>query len=97
MYVDSHIHLTHRLFDGQAPCVSPGSKHGVENYNREELIEAIKNQGIAFVIEPAIDIESNYKILNFVEDNSHFVFPAVGVHPTRTWNEKWNRRLIIKN
>lgn len=95
MYVDSHIHLSHRLYDDVVPCVSPGRDNGIKHYNRDELIEELKKAGIGLVVEPAIDLESNYKLLELAERYGDFVFPAVGVHPTRTCSEKWNNRKII--
>ena len=95
MYIDSHIHLSHKLYDGVVPCVSPGRDNGISYYNRDGLVEELKNAEIGLLVEPAIDLESNYKLLELAEKYSDFLFSAVGVHPTRTWNEKWNNRKII--
>lgn len=92
MYVDSHIHLTHHLFEGQFPSIDDTTSLEVAQNTRESLLEKMKNSGISFCVEPGIDIDSNYRIIEFSSQYSGYIFPAVGLHPTRTFNVKWARR-----
>lgn len=50
MYIDSHIHLSHKLYDGVVPCVSPGRNNGISYYNRDGLVEELKNAEIGLVV-----------------------------------------------
>ncbi len=83
---DSHIHLSHGLFNQSFPFFSYDGERIVreENGTREALIERMKARGIRFCVEPAVELESNRKLLALAERYPGFVLPAVGVHPTRT-------------
>lgn len=93
MFVDSHIHLTHSLFEGTVPCIV-GSKEieRIKYLDRPQLIKEFRDNDILFCIEPGIDLESNYKILELASQYPNFLFPAIGVHPTRAPQTKWCKR-----
>lgn len=60
MLSDSHIHLSHPLFDGEVTCVNTeGSDETLVTANRDVLVDKMKKAGIAFCVEPAIELESN--------------------------------------
>ena len=87
--VDSHIHLSHFLYNGEFPYLSfEGGDYVIRRGTREQLIESFKSMGINFCVDPAIDITSNYNILSLTERFPGFLFSAVGVHPTRTYQYK---------
>ncbi len=85
--IDSHIHLSHIKFNQQFPYLA--SDHGKVCFytdgTRAKLIEKCREEGIRACIEPAIEIDSNERILDLARHYPDFVFPAVGVHPTRTY------------
>ena len=96
MFVDSHIHLTHHLFEGVVPCIDASTADDRIIYrSREALILMAKEAGIGFCVEPGIDLESNYKILQFADAYPEFLYPAVGIHPTRAPQTEWKRRKEI--
>lgn len=89
MIIDTHIHLSHFLYNDEFPYLSfEDDRFTIQRGTREQLIDRLKAAGIAFCIEPAIDIESNTKLLSFSDNYLGFLFPAVGVHPTRTYQYK---------
>lgn len=93
MFVDTHIHFTHHLFDGEVPCVnSPGNDNPIIRFTRDDLVNYLKNNNFAFCIEPSIEADSYKKILEFSKNSGGFVFSAVGVHPTRTYQADWKER-----
>lgn len=93
MFVDSHIHLTHHLFDGEVPCIdSAKSDDRIIDKDRDALMNAIKDAGVEFCIEPGIELESNDKILQYAKKYPDFLYAAVGVHPTRAPQTKWKKR-----
>lgn len=97
MFVDSHIHLTHHLFEGVVPCIDASVVDDRIIYrSREALIRMAKEAGIGFCVEPGIDLESNYKILQFADAYPEFLYSAVGVHPTRAPQTEWKRRKEIE-
>ena len=85
--IDSHIHLSHIKFNQQFPYLA--SDHGkvcvYTDGTRAKLIEKCREEGIRACIEPAIELDSNERILDLACHYPDFVFPAVGVHPTRTF------------
>lgn len=93
MFIDSHIHLTHHLFENQFPCIDNASPAlTVVQNTREGLIARMKESGIAACVEPGIDVDSNYRIIELSDKYPGFVFPAIGLHPTRTFDVAWSRR-----
>ena len=63
---------------------------------RSNLIEEFRSAKISAVIEPAIELESNERLLDLSREYPDFVFPAVGVHPTRTPQTPWSARKQVE-
>ena len=75
MFVDSHIYLTHHLFDGEVPCIdSAKSDDRIIDKDRDALMNAIKDAGVEFCIEPGIELESNDKILQYAKHSGSISF-----------------------
>ena len=56
----------------------------------------MKEKGIVFCIESSVELELNAKLLELAEDYSEFVYPAVRVHPTRSFLTKWKDRKVVE-
>lgn len=93
MLIDSHIHLSRRQFEGEVPCIA-SSREGerIVRLNREGLIRKLQAEGIGCILEPAVELESNAQLLQLAKDYPEFVYPAVGVHPTRSFLTPWAGR-----
>ncbi len=84
--IDSHIHLSHFSYQGEFPFLAlEDGQYRICRGTREQLIQAMKAMDVRACIEPAIDIESNQRLLALAKQYPGFIFPAVGVHPTRTF------------
>ena len=97
MLIESHAHYSHQKFGNKYPYLSydrASDEYTVEMANRPTLFQALRQQGIA-IVEPAIEIASNQRLLDLAAANPGWIFPAVGLHPTRTPNEKWSDRRIL--
>lgn len=97
--IDSHVHLSHGRFDNTFRHMSydlSSCTFSIEQGDRDSLLKAMKQQGIVAAIEPGINLASNQLLLDHVERQPGWLFPAVGLHPTRTPNEKWKDRTILK-
>lgn len=82
--IDSHIHLSHHLYEQTFPYVSVNKgTFDIQYIDRDSLIEEMKNAGITCCIEPAIDVKSNELLLNLSQKYPEFILPAIGNHPTR--------------
>ncbi len=90
--IDSHAHYTHKRFEQSFRYLRCTDGYEIVEGTRDGIFEEMKNAGITGFVEPAIDMDSNYRLLGFYEQNRDFMFPAVGVHPTRTFLTKWRRR-----
>ena len=93
MFIDSHIYLTYSSFEGTVPCIV-GSKEmeRIKYMDRLQLIKKFRDNDILLCIEPGIDLESNYKILELANQNPDSLLPAIGVHPIRAPQTKWSKR-----
>lgn len=64
MFVDSHAHIDDEKFDG----------------DREEIIQAIRANGVEFFINVGADLTSSMNSIKLSEQYD-FIYAAVGVHP----------------
>lgn len=89
MIVDTHIHLLHYLYNNEFPYLSyEAGNYVIRRGTREQLIERFKSVNIGFCVDPAIDLESNSRLLALADQMPGFIFSAVGVHPKRTFQYK---------
>ena len=89
MIIDTHIHLSHFSFNDEFPFLTfEEDSYSIQRGTRKQLIQQLQTAGIEVCIDPAIDIESNRSILALAEQHPGFLFSAVGVHPTRTFQFK---------
>lgn len=95
MFIDSHIHLSHPSYSTPFLYYSPAT-HSLSTTMRSNLIEEFRSAKISAVIEPAIELESNERLLDLSREYPDFVFPAVGVHPTRTPQTPWSARKQVE-
>lgn len=93
MIIDSHAHYSYYKFESEFSYL--GYKDG-EYYSsickRDELFDMMKAAGIGLFIEPAIDLHSNYLILDLCKRYPGYIYPSVGIHPTRTFKVSFKMR-----
>ena len=93
MFIDSHAHYSHRKFDAEFPALTLEYKHyDSQIMDREMLMNVLWNSGVLCSIEPAIELDSNRTVLDFARKYPGRIFPAVGLHPSRTPDTPWSRR-----
>ena len=85
MIVDTHGHYSAPPFDNNYPYISMDGDNFivVPEGNREKIFEDMHKIGVKKYIEPAIDVDSNKKLLELCKRYKGFAFPAAGNHPTR--------------
>ena len=74
-----------------------GSDETLVTANRDVLVDKMKKAGIAFCVEPAIELESNARILQYAGRYSDFLYPAIGLRPTRSFQTKWKYRKELED
>ena len=84
--IETHMHLSNHWFQNQFPYID------YENGDLDSLIDLMKDRGIALILDPTIDLESNERLLDLSEKHPGFIACAVGNHPTRTITSKWSDR-----
>ena len=91
--IDSHAHYSYFKFENTFRYLSylDGGYKIIEG-DRQSVFREMKSLGIDGFVEPGIDVDSNYKIMDLYKDNRGVMYPAVGVHPTRTFLAPWKRR-----
>ncbi|MBQ8166676.1 MAG: TatD family hydrolase [Lachnospiraceae bacterium] len=98
MFVDTHIHMSHKKYDNEFSYIGTDENENfdIKRSTRADIIEEIKKGGIEFCVEPGIDINSNGVLIELSEQYPEFLYPAVGVHPTRSVGTDWKDRAIIE-
>ena len=99
MIIETHAHLSHRRFEGEYRYLDydrATSGFAAVQGDIDALFEAMRRQDIAAVIEPAIDIDSNRRVLDMIRAHPGYVFAAVGLHPTRTHEAKRGDRAVLR-
>lgn len=96
MIIDSHAHYAHNSYSGEFSWLSLNDgEYALSRGNREEMLKELNDAGIRCFIEPGIRLESNPEILAFCRAHPDRFFPAVGVHPTRTHQARWQDRRLL--
>lgn len=91
--MDSHAHYAHKSYSGSFRyLVRTDDGYAVEEGDRAQLLGRLKEENILCSIEPGIGLASNGEILELCRQYPGQVYPAVGVHPTRTSHERWRAR-----
>ena len=91
--IDSHAHYTHKKFkEGYRFLTYENDRYTVVNGRRDEIFKRMRNCGITAFIEPAIEMESNERIMDEYEKYKGFMYPAVGLHPLRAFKTKYKMR-----
>lgn len=82
---DTHIHISHKPYDSIFSYIAMDGKDYVikTDGSREKLIQEMKENGVECCIEPAIDANSNERLLKLRKEYPDFIYAAVGNHPTR--------------
>lgn len=93
MMIDSHAHYNHNAFQNTFRYLTRNADgYAISEGNREQLLRELLNENIACSIEPGIHLQSCEGILRIAAEYPGRIFPAMGVHPTRSILEKWSDR-----
>ena len=81
--IDSHAHLTYYCFEKEefSYIDLKEGEYIISRGNRDQLVQRMQDSGITACVEPAIDIDSNEKVLALCNRFPGYLYPAVGIHP----------------
>ena len=93
MIIDSHAHYNNSAYKKPFRYLTYGRDgYALAEGERQQLLEALLAAEIPYSIEPGVNLESSREVLELAAQYPGRIFPAVGVHPTRSIFEKWSER-----
>ena len=93
MIIDSHAHYNHNSFKNCFRYLTRNEEgYAIAEGDREAVLQELLERTVLYSIEPGISLQSCEEVLELAAAYPGRIFPAVGVHPTRSISEKWADR-----
>ena len=93
MIIDSHVHYNNNAYKKPFRYLSyDKGEYALKEGDREQLFQELLDANIPYSIEPGVSLQSCEEVLQFCSEYPGRVFPAIGIHPTRSIYEKWSER-----
>ena len=93
MIIDSHAHYNNNAYKKPFRYLSYDKDgYALKEGEREQLFQALLEANIPYYIEPGVSLQSCEEVLQLLAEHPGRIFPAIGVHPTRSVFEKWSDR-----
>ena len=93
MIIDSHAHYTSNAYAQNFRYLTRDKEgYTLSEGDLDQLFQDLLEANIPYTIEPGVSLESCERVLAFCADHPGRVFPAIGIHPTRSIYEKWSDR-----
>lgn len=93
MIIDSHAHYNHIVYKKPFRYLTYDKDgYALKEGNREQMFRELPEAGVSCSIEPGISLQSCGEILALCAQYPGRLFPAMGIHPTRSVFEKWSDR-----
>ena len=93
MIIDSHAHYNNNAYKKPFRYLSY-DKDGyvLMEGDWEQLFQELLEANIPYSIEPGVSLQSCEEVLQLCAEYPGRIFPAIGIHPTRSIYEKWSER-----
>ena len=93
MIIDSHAHYNNNAYKKPFRYLTYGKAgYALKEGDREQLFRELLNANIPYSIEPGVSIQSSEEVLQLCAEYPGRIFPAIGIHPTRSIYETWSDR-----
>ena len=93
MIIDSHAHYNNNAYKKPFRYLSYDKDgYALKEGDREQLFRELLDANIPYSIEPGVSLQSCGEVLELAARYPGRIFPAMGVHPTRSIYEKWSDR-----
>ena len=93
MIIDSHAHYNNGAYKKPFRYLTYGEDgYALREGDWEQLFRELMEADIPYSIEPGVSLQSCGEVLELAAQYPGRIFPAVGVHPTRSIFEKWSDR-----
>ena len=91
--IDSHAHFNSTAFKNTFRYLTRKKNgYALQEGEREQLFQELLETNIPYSIEPGVSLQSCEEILSLCAEYPDRIFPAMGIHPTRSIYEKWSDR-----
>ena len=93
MIIDSHAHYNNYAYKKPFRYLSY-DKDGyiLKEGDQDQLFQELLDANIPYSIEPGVSLQSCEEVLQLCAEYPDRIFPAMGIHPTRSLYEKWFER-----
>ena len=93
MIIDSHAHYNNNAYKKPFRYLSYDKDgYSLKEGELPQLMQEMEESNIRYFIEPGVSLQSCEEVLQLCAEYSGRIFPAIGVHPTRSIYEKWSDR-----
>ena len=93
MIIDSHAHYNNGAYKKPFRyLVYDKDGYSLKEGELPQLMQEMEEANIPYSIEPGVSLQSCGEVLELAAQYPGRIFPAVGVHPTRSIFEKWSDR-----
>ena len=93
MIIDSHAHYNNNAYKKPFRYLTYGKAgYALKEGDWEQLFRELLNANIPYSIEPGVSIQSSEEVLQLCAEYPGRIFPAIGIHPTRSIYETWSDR-----
>ena len=93
MIIDSHAHYNNSAYKKPFRYLSYDKDgYALSEGELPQLIQEMENADIRYFIEPGVSLELCKEVLEHAAQYPGRIFPAMGIHPTRSIYEKWSDR-----
>ena len=93
MIIDSHSHYNNNAYKKPFRYLSYDKEgYTLREGDRDQLFQELLDANIPYSIEPGVSLQSCEEVLQLAAEYPGRIFPAMGIHPTRSLFEKWSDR-----
>ena len=93
MIIDSHAHYNNSAYKKPFRYLSYDKDgYSLKEGELPQLMQEMEDANIRYFIEPGVSIQSCEEVLELAAQYPGKIFPAMGIHPTRSIYEKWSDR-----
>ena len=93
MIIDSHAHYNNSAYKKPFRYLSYDKDgYSLKECELPQLMQEMEDANIRYFIEPGVSLQSCEEVMQLCSENPGRIFPAIGVHPTRSIFEKWSDR-----
>ena len=93
MIIDSHAHYNNNAYKKPFRYLSyVKDGYALKEGELPQLMQEMEEANIRYFIEPGVSLQSCEEVLQLCAEYSGRIFPAIGVHPTRSIFEQWSDR-----